>query len=307
MDNGSSPTVYRVSKKDEWFLPITTLLFSIIAGYLIMRGDYSLSLCLSVLLIGGLVAAIFTWQTRIELNDEGLYVQKGPRRGIKLSWRNILLAEHIRQGKRINLMRLATVEGVYDIDLSSFDADEIWRQVQETVPPEALGNEAYKELPAYHAWLQEKERLLSHIEKPLTVRYPGSTQVALLVILLTFVIIGVLVFTTLDAVARNPLAWLFFGVLVSGASLGYLSSVTIKLEMNSQEIVSTNLWRRKEMGWEEVKAIENNKRKHRLIFYGEDKSMGVLRPEIWHGENSQSMLNMLNAQIEYRHIQWIED
>jgi hypothetical protein len=219
MDNGSSLRIYRVSKKDEWFLPIVSLFFSIILCYLIIQGDYSLGLCLPVLLVGGLINVIFTWQTRIELNNEGLYAQKGPRRGIRLSWQDILLAEHIRQDKK-NLMRLATTEGVYDIDLSSFDADEIWRQIQEYVPSEALDNEAHKNLPAYHAWLREKERLLNHVKKPLQVKYPSSTQVTMFIILLVFVIIGVLVLTTLDAVARNPLAWLFFGVLVSGGKFG---------------------------------------------------------------------------------------
>lgn len=303
----NKPSSRKIFRSNEmWVLSISSLLMLVFVGYLFFRGEPELVLCLPIVVLASLVGLTFTWQTRIELTHQEFYAQKGPRARLRLCWDEILMAERVHQGRKVDLLKLGTREGVYDIDLSTFDASAVWEELQKHVPPTALDDEAYKSLPAYQNWQREQERLLNTIVAPLKVKYSLGTRAVMFVALFAVVIIGLVIFNSIETIFTRPASLLFWGFLVIGIGLGFIASLTIKLEMTSQQVTFTNLRKKETIDWNEVTAVEHNPRKRRLIFHTKEKNLAVIRPTVWHGHDKEEMLNMLRAQIEHRNIQWIE-
>lgn len=101
--------------------------------------------------------------------------------------------------------------------------------------------------------------------------------------------------------------WLFSLLFVAMVALSVYFIVMLgSVKMSSRFISYHCLWAGYEIAWSEVEKIEVDSRSGLLAFTGKDKTLLLIGPGFWRGQDKEQMLALLAAQIEKRGIPFEE-
>jgi hypothetical protein len=222
----------------KWISAIVPLIILIAAGLFLLQKGIP-PYCLAIFVLFALVNLFLTWRYQIKFTDKFIFLQTSFDTKEQISWADILMAQRIQQGKKVDSVELATEEKIVQVDLRPFDAETVWQEIQTFVPPSALDEEAYKNLPSYQDWVEEKEQLVADIHQPFKARYNFSIKIIMFVIWFAFITIGLVILIGLDI--KWLWAWLFYVLVVIGVGLAFVESLVVSVEMTSEMVKLTNL------------------------------------------------------------------
>lgn len=285
------------ARPSKWILSVIPVVILSGISLLLYLNDL-LPPCLGLFLLLALINLFSTWQLQIKFTETFLSARMGFNRIIKIPWQDILMIQYIRGERNNNYLQIGTSEGFFQINLQPFEADLVWQEILNYIPPTALEEAAYQKIPAYQSWVEEKAHLVTNIRVPFQVGYSSSTAITMFLIWAAFIGVGLAILIGLEI--KTPLAWVFYGVLGISSGLPFAESMVTRIELNSEKIKLTNLWGYKEIKWKEVHTIENRGR--RLRFLGPHKELAVIRPHLWYGKNRDQAIKMIYAQIEDQKI-----
>lgn len=171
----------------------------------------------------------------------------------------------------------------------------LWEAIQERVPPAALEENAYQQLPGYVAAVADYERMSADPFVRLTHRSFPDFAVVPIGFLALFMLT-----LTLDGLDGAGIVYLLFALPVGAIALLAYERV----EITGQRIVVRRLWRRYEMGWDEVERIEGDPRGMRLVWYGKNKRLVTAGINRWQAQSRDALIVMIEGQMRQRNIPW---
>jgi len=216
-----------------------------------------------------------------------------------VQWSDVTAASFNEMSQELWLF-LATMRGGLCVTLRSFDASEIWRQVQLQVSPESLKTDAYKQQPSYKEEMRHQEKLVTAMRPAVVVK----DALFLKIFGWACVVVFGAAASTSWWIAEN--LWLSLMCFVLTASGIYLLLENGQLEIDTKSIARTTRLSRQEIGWHEVKRIVNVKQGARLIFSNETKRMVILGMIYWSDRNKAEALKFINAQVIQRRIEVVD-
>ncbi len=205
-----------------------------------------------------------------------------------------VLAAWIFERRQQRFLCIGTRSGTLVLPLRFLNAAAIWRQVQGSVPPEALDEKAIQKLPEYNEW-QSAHREQLESERPATVTDHWLIQAggwaALTFFLLSFT----------EELSQGKAAWaVIFGLLIVASGLILLSwGIT---EFGPQHVERNSLFKGGHIDWDEVRWIEVDPFDMVLVLVGEQRTLVLPGPGLWIDRNRGAALAMLLAQTEKRRI-----
>lgn len=257
--------------------------------------------------VGGVIAALVAWylfyrdiqpllQTYLEINQDTLSGLVNHHK-IHLFWQDVLVVQQtgtLKQG----FIHLITAQTKFTIPLQLFNGDQLWQLVKSCVPGSALEADAYKELPTYQAYQQEKTRIIHTLAEPLRASYHWSIKVMAW---------GCLVFSAwvmwslFKEGGISSIMWLPGIFFVAGGFAIYHFSQYVEMSSNAIGVVS---WLgRKEMKWSEIQGIKLKGMTELIFLNGDKQKLRVTGPVNWFGGNKEKMIDFLEAQIDQRQIE----
>lgn len=285
---------------EKGLLPVLAVLF--LGTVLILRFNF---------VAGVIGAALLAWylfyrdiqpllQTYLEINQDTLSGLANRHR-IHLFWQDVLVVQQtgtLKQG----FIHLITPQTRITIPLQLFDGDKLWQVVKSCVPGSALETDAYKKLPAYQEYQQEKARIIHTLTEPLRAGYNWGIKVMAW---------GCLIFSVwvmrelFKEVSFSSILWLPGAFFVASSFCIYHFSKYV--EMSSSAIAVVSWLGRKEMKWSEIQRVKcryGAGRITELIFFNDDKKeLKVTGPVNWYGTNKIKMVDFLEVQIEQHQIE----
>lgn len=291
-------TFYPLSR--HWITKIIGVLFWLmVLGFVASQGIFPCAVGPLVFLVWSLFDLNLLKHTVLRLDEQSLRFQRG-KSVSQILWKDVLMVRQVKQpwNRRLPL-ELATQDQDLSVPLDFFDAAQVWYWIKRYAPVEALRDDAYRRLPAYQAWLVKAEDLISNSSEPLRVNHTLGTKFMAVSVLVLFASIGYLSWLIVNPVVAS----LFFGPIILFLANWAISSIFYQLEMTSEGITVTSLWKKQQMRWDEVQYIEHDFGQHRFVFYGQNKRLAITGPKYLAGRDQSEMLNMLQAQIQYRKLE----
>jgi hypothetical protein len=237
-------------------------------------------------------------QKELRLDGQGLSIQF-EKETSRILWQDVRVARQFEHAGQ-DYLELFSEQATTIIPLEFFDRHAVWESVRRYVPPEALEDATYKQTPTYQEWWAKTKLLLTDIQEPLCVGYP--IWQSFLMATISWIIIGLIC-----RVALMTLGWvgaiscLGLLLLLTGKMVALM--VFYRVEMTSEAVTVVDLRKRYVMRWDEVEYIEHSAGWGRFIIIGRDKRLSVIGLRRLAGQDRTKMIEMLNAQIEHRHIE----
>lgn len=236
--------------------------------------------------------------TILKLDEQNFLFQRG-KSTIQVLWKDILMVRQTERVRKQIYLELATQQEIFAVPLSYFDITQVWHWVKRYASIDALQEDAYKRLPAYKEWSAKVQKLVSSTQETLCAGYSLDTKILIGVVFISLGGIGTLLWLTLNSIevilCFIPLVFVLGGWAVS--------SIFYRVEMNSEEVTIINLWKKHRIRWEEVKYIEHDFGQRRFVLYSQNKRLAITSPKSLAGKDRAEMIDMLQAQIEYRKIE----
>lgn len=236
--------------------------------------------------------------TILKLDEQKFLFQRG-KSNVQVLWKDVLMVRQTRQAwKRVNL-ELATQQEVFAVPLGYFDADQVWYWIKRYAPVDALQEDAYKRLSAYQEWSIKAQELINNTQQVLWAGYSLGTKIMIGFVFISLTGIGGMLWLTLNSIE----VVLCLGPIILVLGGWAVSSIFYRIEMTSERITAINLWKRQQIMWNEVEYIEHDFGQRRFVLYGQNKRLAITSPKLLVGKDRVEMINMLQAQVEYRKIE----
>ncbi len=241
-------------------------------------------------------------RARIAVDERGLTVWVD--RGIaEIYWSEIIGATILRDDlQRPYLWILLRQREVY-IPLRYLDAQRIWEQVQNHLNPEYLGDEVYEkwiaeqETALVEAVEQEGAEVIPHMSLPLRVHQVGWVKIVgwMGIVLFGGCTILSLVFAGPD-LCTLPIFALF-------TVLSVLMVLPEIVEIDEEKIARIiPPFGRYQMFWKEIERMDYTPGLDWLVFYGNNKRLGLIGPSMWTGKDAGVAQVLLGIQLQRHRI-----
>jgi hypothetical protein len=252
---------------------------------------------------GGLVTLVLALpllRTWVRVDDAVLSFRQGRHIHV-VPWAEVLAAAMVQDAQRRWILVLGTATGECQVRLQHLDRDAIWRLVQERMPPAALPEDAFMQLPWYRQGVAQREQLLAEAVFPLRVSgIPPWLKGALVfgtLLFLWFAFLMLLPGLGLAAIACTAP----FISLAAACALPLLLSGSV--ELDAAALTRRTLWGQYAMRWEDVRWVEQDREGYSLVFHGGGKQLSLTGPAMWWGKDKARLLEVLNAQIQQRGLE----
>lgn len=236
--------------------------------------------------------------TSLIMDEQNFLFQRG-KSNVQVLWKDVLMVRQTNYTwKQVNL-ELATQEELFTVPLGYFNVGQVWHWVKYYAPADALREDAYKRLPAYQEWLLKSQELINNTHQALCVGFSLRTK---MMIGFAFVLlggIGSLLWLTLNSIA----VILCLGPIILVLGGWAVSSIFYRVEMTSEGVTVIDLWKKRQIRWDEVEYIEHDFGQRRFVFYGPNKRLAIMGLQLLIGKDQIEMVYMLQAQVEYRKIE----
>ncbi len=203
-------------------------------------------------------------------------------------------ATWLYEKQRRRFLCLGTREGTLVIPLRFFDETAVWEQVQDSVPPAALEQDALQRLPDYQDWVAARETILDN---------PTPRQVAdhWLIQIIGWSGVAFFIYGVIHAFRENNLALALVQLCLVGLNLALLVNWGIT-EISSECVYRFTMIGRWSISWDEVRAIEIDLFDSVIVLVGNDRRLAVPGPGVWNGYGRKEAMALLLAQAERRQI-----
>lgn len=279
-----APIVYGL---DEFFndwpflieiLPIGTIVFLLLAFVNLLGLVHSLWLVISV-------------------DADCIKGRLGMTQSFEVKWSDVIAAWlEVDDNKNTNLI-LSTTRRSALVRLYAFDADVIWREVEQHVSPDALKKTA-KDSSGEIVWnnlLKElNERVLAQPLKVVSQR--GARRLGLVVLIFFSVIFLLSLFDT------DSGSLMIFSLFIA-LGLG-LIGVSSTIKMSADTIMEIRFLKRRQIQWDEIHTISIGAPNESMVFQSHDMKLAIDGPESWSGSDRENMIHWLTMQIEKHDIEF---
>ena len=250
----------------------------------------------------GLLAVSYVWTLAVNLlwhkiiiDEEGFQFIR-LRQHTDIKWQDVKFAQVVGESNK-KVLTLGTDHWAWNLELSDFNPDEVWNEVQKHLGHDKLDRDAYKETLGYKDWQIQKEELTSGE----AVSIHDSYFIQGLGWICTLFFLGCAVF----ALRESWVFVLFFTpfILLGLLIIGFSGTTTI----SPQEIRRKDKLGVYQILWSEVKFIGLAPKGDGMVFEGTEKRVAAAGPAQWEKKNRELFKNTLSAIIEKYNIEVRED
>ncbi|MCI0564236.1 MAG: hypothetical protein MN733_37660 [Nitrososphaera sp.] len=228
-------------------------------------------------------------RTNMRLTEQGLSGYSGGV-SFELAWSDVIAIRQDKQFGRTVLL-LGLQKGMMVIPLQQMNKDDIWRAVQHLANPATLQEDAYLKLPGYQQLLSSCQELISRDNYQLQVTPPLLSKIVHWITVLVMLIFAV------KAWESSSLGGLFCFSVALLAGYAWVSSGSYQID--SQKVLFTNPFVRRQIKWEEVSRIEFDPFGNKLALLGSDKCLVL--PQ-W-SFSQEEIFTYIQAQLRVRQVE----
>lgn len=215
--------------------------------------------------------------------------------------RENIKAVQLSGSKATSLLTLWTEKNIIRIPCKYFDQKRLNELLKEYLPLDVFRPFAYKKLPQFQEWQNEKIKQYSNLQEPLKVSLGKSEQFIGGISLFFSLIMVVLLYFNKGNIIPITLI-IFFG----GLGLFLILLSIGKIEATNDYILVRNLFTEHELVWQELQEVYVDSNKHIMALVGNKSRIILASPASWSGKNRERLYEFIEHKIEISKIEVTE-